>query len=132
MALKEQEKILLTFPSGVLTIYYGRGDMQDFQIEQDATRPKLVIKLRDEAGNIPSTTLSSAVISMWNFKSGATKLNAVSMAIDDGTNWVMSYAWATGTDEPGVFLARVSATTAGVAQPIVERIRIIVFPKPPV
>ena len=133
MALKEEDRILLTHFSGLLTVYFGRGDMQDFFIEQDATAPVIKFKIRDEDGNIPSAALASATISMWKYKSGTSEFNDQTMTVTSAANWEVEYTFlAAEVNEAGSFLARISPTpTAGTAQPITERIRVVIVKKPP-
>ena len=133
MALKEDDRILLTMFSGKVEIFYGRGDMHDFDIEQDAVQPILKVTLKDEDGNVVS--VSSATFTMWKLKSGAVKISAQSMTLEtDGTDGKVNYEWSAGnsdTSEPGVFVGRITATkTGGGAQPVMEDVMIRIHRKP--
>ena len=134
MALKADDRILLIMRDGYITIFTGRGDMVDFEIVADAVRPKLLIRLKDEDGNDTNMASGTATFSMVNYRTGANKINAASMAIDTGSEGKISYNWsdASVTDTVGTFIGRVTATiSGGSAHPIVELIKIKVVRKLP-
>lgn len=134
MALKVDDSILLTKFSGNVEIFFGRGDVHDFEIVQSAVRPKLIVTLKDEDGDPVNMASGTATFSMVNWRDGSLIINAGSMSIDNGAAGIISYSWgdagATGT--VGTFLGRVTATPSGdSAHPIVEMIKVRIWPKFP-
>lgn len=123
MALKQDDRILLTLFSGVLEMFTGRGDVKDFAIEEDSLRPKLKCVIKDEDGNL-ITDIDTASFSMRKADTGALVLDEVAMTVDSAPNAEISYDWQAGnTANAGIYMGRVAITrTAESKQPIPDQI----------
>ena len=128
MAVKEDEKIIITSWDSAIEVYIGRGDTQMFEIVQNGVYPLLALKILKKDGS-DVTTIASATITMRKQKGGAVKINAQTVAVT-GTGPNLAYTFKTSeTDEAAVFKARVTLThnTGGSpVEPIPEVIQVTI------
>lgn len=126
MAVKEDEKIILTSWANRIQIFIGRGDTYMFEVVEGGVHPLLSLKITDRAG-ADITTIASATFTMRKRKSGAKKIDAQACVIS-GTGPNLTYLFtAAQTAEVGVYNGRITLThdTGGSpVEPIPELIEV--------